>query len=125
MNSSELRIGNYVGRKDIGSGEDRIETIIALGEKVTTTGPIKVICAYDDLMAIPLNEEWLLKFGFELINGNKYRNGHIELLDGPNHCYEYFYGGFTKIKYVHQLQNLYFALTGEELEIKEQVTSSD
>jgi hypothetical protein len=26
--------------------------------------------------------------------------------------------GLRNVKYVHQLQNLYFALTGEELEIK-------
>lgn len=29
------------------------------------------------------------------------------------------YEPFIKIKFVHQLQNLYFALTGEELTIKE------
>ena len=27
----------------------------------------------------------------------------------------------TEVKFVHQLQNLYFALTGEELTIKEEI----
>lgn len=69
---------------------------------------------------IPLTDEWLEKFGFNKFpNQKKYdmdnfwacglRNGnewHFEDLE----CF---------VKYVHQLQNLFFALTGEELTIKE------
>ena len=33
--------------------------------------------------------------------------------------YPFYINGYHEIKYVHQLQNLYFALTGEELEINE------
>jgi hypothetical protein len=45
-------------------------------------------------------------------------------LDGEDFIYSEFtviYNGITKVKvkYVHQLQNLHYALTGEELEIKE------
>lgn len=75
--------------------------------------------AIDTLRPIPLTAEWIEKFGFDkLPNQNKYdmdkfwacklRNGnewHFEDLE----CI---------VKYVHQLQNLYFALTGEELAIK-------
>lgn len=69
---------------------------------------------------IPLTEEWLLKFGF------------IQSEDDQDH---YFFQNFdislslnivlyvgVNIKYceyVHQLQNLHFALTGQELEINE------
>lgn len=74
---------------------------------------------------LPLTEEWLIKFGFKKPahswNGDIFhltewdefplnwavamdKNGAILVL---------------KLKYVHQLQNLYFALTGEELTIKE------
>lgn len=76
---------------------------------------------------LALTEEWLLKFGFK--KGERqssgyygYLNGVIELdndfnlglYDGrmDDHETKSFY---PPIEYVHQLQNLYFALTGEEL----------
>ena len=77
------------------------------------------------MQPIPLTEEWLLKFGF--LEDEKYDNTYCKYLSVLN--------GFTtmeydldnnlllldnmeiKIKHVHQLQNLYFALTGKELEI--------
>ena len=70
---------------------------------------------------IPLTEEWLVRFGFRksdlsdrfIIHGwfyfEKSENGYsFRTIDG-----------FVRvIESVHQLQNLYFALTGEELELK-------
>jgi hypothetical protein len=35
-----------------------------------------------------------------------------------NKLYFDWIGGNTKVEFVHQLQNLFFALTGEELEVK-------
>lgn len=74
---------------------------------------------------IPLTEEWLIKFGFEKVknvNENTYpdfRKRSVELLKNVNGFYVLHRNeGFTDIHYVHQLQNLYFALTGEELTIK-------
>lgn len=68
------------------------------------------------LKPIPLTEQWLLKFGlsnrkiwvFEIF-GDNHRGFHISSEGGE----------WLFIKYVHQLQNLYFALTGEELKVKE------
>lgn len=81
----------------------------------------------DCLIPIPLTEEWLLKLGFEyrkeilfdgwyskLINYNS-----IRIFKDENGFFKY-YSSITYIQHVHQLQNLYFALTGEELTIKEQ-----
>jgi hypothetical protein len=75
------------------------------------------------LKPIPLTEEWLLKFGFErrpwglIINGLLFRDN----IKNPCEVLTLEIGnGFrTEVKYVHQLQNLYFSLTGEELIIKE------
>ena len=61
---------------------------------------------------IPLTEEWLLKFGFKKI-GNRYGNGHKRKVILNKQFYHSIAG---YIKYVHQLQNLYFALTQTELE---------
>lgn len=75
---------------------------------------------------IPLTEEWLerfgaLKYGVEendpyFLLEYKYNNAHHDFLHFGNNgeCWKY-----PHIKYVHQLQNLYFALTGEELTLKE------
>ena len=70
---------------------------------------------------IPLTEEWLVKFGFD---DNFHKGKFWVCLDDDG----YFYTnhnlndeGFTEVLHVHQLQNLYFALTGEELTIKEDI----
>jgi hypothetical protein len=71
---------------------------------------------------VELTEEILLKCGFDKLN-NKFMfdnlRWHIEKpcnYDGFLFC-EGFKVLTEKIKYLHQLQNLYFALTNEELEI--------
>lgn len=53
-------------------------------------------------------------------SGNFYLKTGIE---PPNDMSDYGYplSEYKQIEYVHQLQNLYFALTGEELTIKEPV----
>lgn len=65
---------------------------------------------------IPLTEEWLLKFGFERLfeTGSTYSLGDFNVSDfGENGIFHY--DVKQQIKYVHELQNLYFALTGSEL----------
>jgi hypothetical protein len=82
---------------------------------------------------IPLTEEWLLKFGFEREDNLNWWNVPKESNYKAHHLMEmqnawtwfidfddtgdntHLVSGFN---YVHQLQNLYFALTGNELEIK-------
>lgn len=87
----------------------------------------------NNLEPIPLTDKWLIKFGFlnggydllfwylkdfELA-GNDFLN---EGEDEPEYAFNYYIDNTHKqilIKYVHQLQNLFFVLSGEELEIKE------
>jgi hypothetical protein len=73
---------------------------------------------------IPITEEWILKFGFKRIEGNcerNYTNGvfhvFINSLNEVNFNFFPNFEWYKKIKYVHQLQNLYFALTGSELTV--------
>jgi hypothetical protein len=82
-----------------------------------------------DLDPIPLNEEWLLKMGFEKSNtfspiSYKKRRHKAAFWIRKWKTEDYFrfdryYSNAPIVKYVHQLQNLYFALTGEELTINE------
>jgi len=82
---------------------------------------------------IPLTEEWLLKFGFTRQTApnnlpcsdfGRFRiywpsnSKNASLHFRPNET-EWFPFIINKIEYVHQLQNLYFALTGEELTLIE------
>ena len=115
MKASELRIGNWFK-------EDILEQTFA---QITAE---QILDFYDDPLddfykPIPLTEEWLLKFGFDLIN-NEYhqsRNHELKLYWTvnknkmiPEFNEKRFVTGYD-FKYVHQLQNLYFALTGQEL----------
>lgn len=82
----------------------------------------------DDIKEIPLTEEWFLKFGFiKKSNWVKSLNDvyNLELMKIVLIEYCVFHiekrintvHNLNRIKYVHQLQNLHFALTGEELKI--------
>lgn len=80
-----------------------------------------------NIYAIPLTEEWLLKAGFKEIKflneylvrekGYKYLDMIIRygIFDGHRFLFDFANEKCVNLKYVHQLQNLYFAICGEEL----------
>jgi len=123
MKASELRIGNYVVEPK--SGDKNPFQIFSTYSEIKNDKinglPIPL------MKPIPLTEEWLLRLGFKMHEGNNfYRywiNSDFELTYRP--ISEAIIFCFTprrtdhmtglEVKYVHQLQNLYFALTGEEL----------
>tara|TARA_R110000764_G_scaffold167034_1_gene253953 strand:+ start:362 stop:691 length:330 start_codon:yes stop_codon:yes gene_type:complete len=109
MNATELRIGNWVN--NIHTGEPyqvNIAKMIRLlqhfKKDVIYTAPI------------PLTEEWLVKFGFESSGDDGYScNWDIKkmcIVQGALFIED---KNGVKLKHVHSLQNLYFALTGKEL----------
>lgn len=138
MKASELRIGNLFDFTSEGEGYLPIEQIRKNDEgfegyyAVFRNGSFKWLIETDgewNIQPIPLTEEWLLKFGFQYDNDDDWyvyesKNGislsHI--IGGLTH----YFGNqeclwvdiLSEIKYVHQLQNLYFALTGEELQLQ-------
>ena len=130
IKTNELRIGNYViDDEGIISEISRIET-----EQYTRWNSGEDSClhfqeinAKDDycngsVFPIPLNEEWLLKFGFFKFNNayvlKKPEESPINFQFSVWHDMTYNSSEFNiNLKSVHQLQNLYFALIGEELEM--------
>jgi len=76
------------------------------------------------LQPIELTKEWLLNFGFEkkyddlnwYIKGN-YCFSFLKELDLIVFKIKFQTVGICTIKYVHEAQNIYFALTGEELSL--------
>jgi len=119
MKASELRIGNYVCGLKMEEPIRRINDSIQYNYKTERyeLDDIDLDC----FEPIPLTEEWLLKFGFESNPyQDRYENKVIQVECNKLRGYtELWIDGMPHIKYIHQLQNLYFALTGQELEIKE------
>ena len=72
----------------------------------------------NQLEPIPLTPEILEKCGFEKLNSGNRRFNKIVLMCESVSNYLLKDIPLTPIRYLHQLQNLYFALTGEELEVK-------
>lgn len=82
-----------------------------------------------DIQPIPLTEEVLLKCGFEELNGlsdvehiTRFSKNLIFQI-GKSQNDKFMYGltnGVVYIKYLHQLQNLYFDITNEELKFMEE-----
>ena len=120
MKANELRIGNFIKiNNEIveGIGYGVISDLYQLNKGLTND--------YLKLLKhepIPLNEKWFLKFGFSIIYEStyylpKFSDFDVYKYDG-NKC-KLIYSPSIDLdccfEYVHQLQNLYFALTGEEL----------
>ena len=122
MKATELRIGNWYTSVKFGVPVQceltDLSQLCVMSDGAYTDPPIEEM-----FEPIPLTEEWLLKFGFDYDN----ETSTYSLLTSLRKCDlcidillsdgEYFWK-YVELKYVHQLQNLYFALTGNELEIK-------
>lgn len=124
MKASDLRIGNYV----IDNGD------------ISKVTPYLISELYESdrfwVKPIELTEDLLVKCGF-MFEHNYFKKGeldvnyclkyyphlvgyyfYIEYNNGPNEKdIAQYYPISSTYKYLHQLQNLYFALTGEELNV--------
>jgi len=125
INAKELRQGNLVYDP---YGNER-EVTGVMGNYVTVTGATHSTYSCEELSPIELTPEWLERAGFVMPEPNEWYN----LIDeyGGGYQYDMEHEEFSQslqndfgwmqrlanIKYLHQLQNLYFALTGSELEI--------
>lgn len=122
MKANELRINNLVNYQEDGTlfnviGIDNLG--ISVKNDIEETW-----IELNQFEPIPLTEEWLLKFGFDKIYSSAmhttFSNGTIlnyYVWHKSGNQYADIYGAKIKCQYVHQLQNLYWCLCGEELEI--------
>lgn len=109
MKAEELRIGNYV--RGITDTKKRV-TSVCIPE-------LKYAHLFE---GVPLTEEWLERFGFEWsiqhqgFNKEGFATAREHYINdsGKIKLDGYSLKGVI-VKHIHQLQNLYFALTGEEL----------
>lgn len=119
IKSNELRLGNYV-YADTGLPSLEICSL-SEGDMIDLfSGKLT-----DKISAIDVSEEWILKLGFSKWKNKIFKKTwgkggieFIELFPDGLFCLETGRGSVKAVYFVHELQNLYFALTGEELTIK-------
>lgn len=127
MKPNELRINNYVFFKHCDYDKTVVRTVNytqypnLLGLKGISVNHIE----YNHIEPIQLTDKWLIDFGFEKTewdNNNSFR----KMIGNNDYTIVFYSNGICEIgdiivkemQYVHELQNLYFALTNEELKIK-------
>ena len=112
MKATELRLNNYVTDVEDNDIYQIDKTWFAYLPK-----------SINNIQPIPLTEQWLKDFGFEIGVSGKSTFAEIPepnwfiMSKNDNEAVwnPYFLRSKGKCEYVHQLQNLYFCLTGKEL----------
>ena len=125
MEAKELRIGNIVFYNGENGNNEPVRYYCTING-----ADLRIMQDDENYLRshepIDLTPELLEKCGFEKLEfGNGFMfvislgGGRVFLLKynplRTDFFYEHYYG--TKVQYLHQLQNLYFVLTGEELTI--------
>lgn len=112
---NELRFNNFVTGGTILAIKEKC-AVVNYGDRCSNTD-------YEYIEPIEITDEWLINFGFKPDEYFTWTDSKEELFkiqknfDNPGYSHVWD-GSFTgsPCKYVHQLQNLYFSLTGEELQ---------
>lgn len=124
LKSTELRIGNWINTPE---GQKKFTSSMMFG--MYNTEVLSVEQFDSRYKPIPLTEDLLINLGAKKYNSIYFitlfklkAEIHLENFDDiivPSIKSDYLDLILDEIKYVHQLQNLYFALTSEELKMKE------
>ena len=117
MNARELRIGNWLvypgWRKDGSDALFMVRDLYYENEKIgLTTGVIQTRVDISHVKPIPLTKEYKDKIKH---NENLLIDPSGFVIFKVGYAHQFI---FEHYPFLHQLQNLYFALTGEELELK-------
>ncbi len=127
---SDFRLGNYVQSKEWGEMA-QVQSIEKIDNRIDirVKGHIHSIVKgkYFDLIPVELTEDKLLSFGFKKFIHElgfeedkcvEFENGIISIVDWGNGFIlsnSFSFKLRVKIKYVHQLQNIVYCLTGQEI----------
>ena len=130
MKATELRLGNLIEYKIEDKLDERKEWWETNIVDIYDLQHMVEFPKSEVFRPILLTEKWLKDLGFEFTEDElgyffqwklKHKKEHIEFgLYVPGEedewRYKFYCGGWNgPLNYVHQLQNIYFALTGEEL----------
>lgn len=127
---NELRIGNYIQNDFSPSLVFQVDMLYLEGIiKVGYSGNnIKAVGQIDLLKPVKLTKDWLINFGYvrdNFLEQWMHKDDGVGIIisesDKKNNdeisFFIEFYYCFVQLESVHQLQNIYFALTGKELTI--------
>ena len=122
MKATELRIGNYLHEAVRTKISRKIVNFELMQMDSLNIHHLEKFPESISFKPIPLTEEWLVKFGFKQISERVYiKNYHYGYEFGITNIFiiknDNCFMRYKHIQHVHELQNLYFALTGEELTI--------
>lgn len=116
ISPSELRLGNLIF-DDLGRVSQVSNLSINTVEAIVDDDGSSWTTVFRP-MPIPLTKEMLIRFGFtsDYTTGGwrRWQKGDFKLLDGRL-PHPQFHHPKAMVQYVHELQNLYFALTYEQL----------
>ena len=134
METNEFRLGNLINRKfwnpepnkEMSCYDINFICFIDMNNinVKTLNRKEKFSIKKDEIVPIKLNTDWLVRFDFikddECFWCKNSINDDFKLTDKHSYDvdqFEFYYGinSSIRIEYVHQLQNLYYALTGKEL----------
>ena len=129
MKKTDLRIGNYVEFILPKNIAEITEIFIGGNDDYCLATNINSERGLEDYNPIKLTTDWLVKFGFDKTLDNWYGgegthvHGTVIWLKELNYD-DKFRVYLTEtvisyVKYVHELQNLYHGLTGNELKVKD------
>ncbi|HXL57133.1 MAG TPA: hypothetical protein VN958_12790 [Chitinophagaceae bacterium] len=121
LNLYELRIGNFFEIEFLSTGKKKTKKVSEIRQKqVLLEGTWYPL---DKLISIPITEEMLLQSGFTkllwITEANVFKCDYFKCRLDEN-VLQVFGNDFNNLKpvrYLHELQNLYFDLTEKELEI--------
>lgn len=125
MKTTDLRLGNFISINFGNCDDGKIITVDGISDcEIYNEEHGYSPC--NEFKPIPLTEHWLLDFGFKYEIGYYSKGAFLISLADDASCFfkdgrVYFNSRLiieNQPKYVHQLQNLYFALTQEELILK-------
>lgn len=136
IQASELRKDNIVFRKFLNPSPTGLKTCYA-SCKIKSIGIERVIyeckdkslnkVGYDNIYPIQLTEDWLLRLGFVVTETNNgiecYYFGSRYSIFKPKDCSVWIFcdgeNALTNFEHIHTLQNIWFALTNQELTLKD------
>lgn len=117
IKANDLRVGNFLEGDELSIPRENtyhngLTKITGFGISMIEFGKIT------SLNRVPLTHKWMVDFGFEKDGIQFSKNGVIILFE--KRFFKFYYGvgieDFKNLDYVHQLQNLFYCLTGKELE---------
>jgi hypothetical protein len=120
MKINELRMGNIIIQGNVPTIVEKLNMSIDDWDRVNNKRAL-------DCNPIPLTEDWLIEFGFVYNGWNYDFEKYVFHAQGKDEKGQFYntefgirkdkvvYNICYKIEYVHQLQNLYYALTQKEL----------